>query len=337
MTETKTAWEQEYWAARRGVALSPFPPRGILRLTGADALDLLHRLSTQHLLSLHPGAGAATVLTNEKGRVLDLLTVLRFDTHLFVLTSHGNQGAVRAWIEKYTITEDVETVDVTESTAVLSLFGAHAANVVERGVGSTAASLAPYHHAPVSLDGVPATAVRLPAPVEPGYALIVDAASATNVRDALLKAGVVDMSPDTFEALRVEAGIPAFGHEFDERYNPLEARLKDHISWNKGCYIGQEVVARLDTYDKVQRHLRGLLFSPDSPIPAVETHVEAGGKEAGHVTSSAYSPSFKRPIALALVRRAYAAPETRLTVRTSPTIEVEVVDLPFAVAASTGS
>jgi folate-binding protein YgfZ len=134
-----------------------------------------------------------------------------------------------------------------------------------------------------------------------------------------------------YEAVRVEAGFPAWGSELNEEMNPLEAGLDASIHWNKGCYIGQEVIARLDTYHKVQRHLVGLRFDTASAPPAARAQVFASGEAAGWVTSSIVSPALGVPIALAYVRASHAAPGTAVQVG-SPAgggAGASVVPLPF--------
>jgi folate-binding protein YgfZ len=336
MTAITPRADQEYWAARRGAGLIDRSGLGRLKMTGADALDLLHRLSTQDLLRLKPGHGTATVLTSDKGRIIDLLTVWHVPDHLLLLTSAGNQGAVLAWIDRYTITEDAQTADVTSGTGLLYLFGPNAVQVAGALAGKDVRGLPLFHHTPVIVGGMPATLARAPAIAGDGFHLLVaHGAQTAAVRAALLTLGaahgLVETSHDAFEMLRIEAGQPAFGCELDERFNPLEAGLRPHISFDKGCYIGQEVVARLDTYDKVQRALVGLLMPGESP-PEPGTALRLAGREVGLVTSAARSPALGRAIALAYVRGAHAQPGTRLEAATATgPAEAEVAALPFRV------
>ncbi len=334
MTAITPRADEEYWAARRGAGLIDRSGLGRLKMTGADALDLLHRLSTQDLLRLKPGHGTATVLTSDKGRIIDLLTVWHAPDHLLLLTSAGNQGAVLAWIDRYTITEDAQTADVTPGTGLLYLFGPNAVQVAGALAGEDVRGLPLFHHTPVIAGGVAATLARAPAIAGDGFHLLVaHGAQTAAVRAALLMLGaahgLVEIGHDAFEMLRIEAGQPAFGCELDERFNPLEAGLRPHISFDKGCYIGQEVVARLDTYDKVQRAIVGLVLA-DARVPAPGAAVHAEGKEAGLVTSPVFSPGLKRAIALAYVRNTFAKPGSRVqVVAGDASIEAEVVTLPF--------
>ena len=333
MTTVDAAISAGYWAARRGVALMDHSDVGRLRMSGADSLDLLHRLSTQDLRGLQAGQGAMTVLTSDKGRIIDLLTVYHCGDHLLLLTSPGNQQSVFQWLDKYTIIEDSTTTDVTAETALLFFFGPRALELAQALVaGSTALPL--LHHMEIVLNGVRTRLARAPAPAGDGFHLMVTRqAEVGAAQEALLEIGralgLQPLGPEVYEVLRIEAGIPAFGRELDERYNPLEAQLRSFISFDKGCYIGQEVVARLDTYSKVAKFLVGLRL-PGGALPPAGARLEVEGREAGFVTSVAHSPALERPIALAYVRARHAQPGSRLTLATAAgALDVEVSALPL--------
>lgn len=325
--------ERQFHAGKNRVAVVDHSRLGRLRLTGVDSLDLLHRLSTQDLNSLQPGQGATTVLTSEKGRIVDVLTVLHSGDHLLLVTSPDNQGHVVAWLDKYTIIEDSDALDITGQTGLLGVFGpdSDALAAVATGVGLV--HLPMHHHLPAKIGEATVTVIRAP---EPGGGFLIwvhEEPLLDSVRDRLLLEGkdleATYVGSAVYEMLRIEAGLPVFGHEIDDRFNPLEAGLEALISFNKGCYIGQEVVARLDSYDKVQKRLMGLLLPPGG-VPPPGTRLEADGKEAGFVTSATWTPTRKGPIAMAYVRRAHAYPGCRLGLPSEDGPAVaEVVALPF--------
>lgn len=315
-----------YHAAKRAAVVADVSDRGLLRMVGEDALDLLHRLSTQDLLALQPGEGAATVLTTSKGRILDVLVVQRRADSLRLHVSPGNQSRVLEWLDTYTILEDSEASDATGEHGQVLVFGPAAGEVVGAAASDPAlGSLELFHHRDVRLGGAEVTVTKAETPAGEGFHVAAPLGEAESARQALIEAGAVPVDGDTFELLRIEAGLPAFGSELDERWNPHEAGLERHISYTKGCYIGQEVIARLDAYDKVQRELRGLR-AVDGGMPSVGSKLLVDGKEAGAVTSSTDSPDFG-PIALAYVRRAHAEPGASLV--TAEGAEVEVAALPF--------
>ena len=318
---------QEYLAATETAGLVDRSYLGRLEIAGADGLDLLNRLSTNKLDDLQVGEGAVTALTSNKGRIVDLLHVLRLEDRLLVLAGPENRQKVAEWIDFYTFVEDIAVEDVTEDTAMVSLIGPRAESIVLQACEGEVAMPGSAGTVGVRVDGVDATLVRSNLGRLPEYAIVVPLAGAQTLWEAMLRQGAVPIGMDVLEAIRVERGKPVAGKELTEDYNPLEAGLLDYVSFNKGCYVGQEVVTRLDTYDKVQKHLVGLAFPlafPGASAPAEGATLFAGGKRTGTVTSLATSPTHGRAIGLGYVRKAEAAPGTRLNVG-SDTGEVAVV------------
>ena len=298
---------EDYEALARGVGIVDRSGVGRLVLRGEDAIDLMERLSTNALTELEVGEGAATVLTTNKGRILDLLLVLRRGGDLLVLTGAGNQGRVAEWVDFYTFVEDVSVEDVTGATAMLGVVGPGAAAVVEAGTGVAAAELTPYDSRVGTVGGVEALVVRTDLVGEPGYDVVVPADARVGALDALLS---VDAAPapvavggEALDLVRVERGVPAFGRELTEAFNPLEAGLIDIISFTKGCYVGQEVVARLNTYDKVQKRLMGMRWGAGAE-PGAKLVLD--GKQVGVVTSAAASTA-GGGVGLGYVRLAHAS------------------------------
>lgn len=304
-----------YGAAKEAVALVERSSVGRLRVSGADALDLLDRLSTNHLQDLAAGRGLYTVLTTNKGRIVDLLFVLALETHLLVLTGRETQQRVAEWIDFYTFVEDVSVEDVSGETALLSLVGPNAAALLGDACGLNGLDV--YESAAVSLGGVETTVVRTDFLKLPSYELITPSSGLDAVHEALLETGAVHglaaIGDEALELLRIERGVPVQGRELTEDANPLEAGLIEHISFNKGCYIGQEVVARLNTYDKVQRTLVGLSWEA-SIAPDEGAELFADGKKVGVLTSAAVSRHAERGIGLGLVRNAHARAGVKLEI-----------------------
>jgi folate-binding protein YgfZ len=326
--------ERGYWVARKGVAVMDLSLVGRLKMTGADALDLVHRLCTQDVKNLKPGQGNGATLTNEKGRVLDVINVYVFPDHLFLFTGAGNQGKTAAWLEKYTITEDVQTADVTAETGLVSFAGANAKKLAAIVAGPEAEILPRYCHLPANIGG-PQAFLTIGGPFGGGtsFSLVLkDRKDVPKALDYLLTKGEplgADLvGPRVHNVLRIEAGAPMFGREVDERFNPLEAGMERLVSFTKGCYIGQEVIARLDSYHKVQKRLVGLFLPDGSPQSGDDLY--AGEHKTGSITSATFSPTLKKDIALAYVRTGDAAPGTKLIAKTEQGERpVEVTALPF--------
>lgn len=265
---------------------------GRLAISGSDAIDLLNRLSTNDLEQLEPGHGMSSVLTTNKGRIIDLLHVLRNGDGLLVLTSPGTQQKVAEWIEFYTFIEDVSIEDITETTSERLFIGGQSAELLAE-LGYLHSPLDPNlsHTQTGGCDSL-ATILRADLGELPAYRIIARSES------PLPDFGLKTLDDAEFQALRVEQAIAAYPSEMNEDRNPLEANLKPHISFNKGCYIGQEVVARLNTYDRVQRFMCRLELDGGTEVePGSEVIVD--DSVVGEVTSSAPS------IALAFLRKRF--------------------------------
>ena len=277
-----------YRAATAGAAVYE-SGAGRLKLTGADARDLLNRLST-NLVDPNAPAGevTATVLTSDRGRIVDLVYVAHCGDHQLLLTGAGQQDNVAAFLDKYTIMEDIEVEDITGSTALLALTGPAAGAIVSAAAGGLAddgAQVIPLPGNPEGegegADGLPR--YRILAPVESGGAAL----------GRLQAAGAVAISAAAAETLRIARGRPQYGAEMGDAYNPLEAGLIGAIDFHKGCYIGQEVIARLDTYRKVQKYLVALRFDAGAGVVADLVGarlLDGAGKAMGLVTSAAVLP-----------------------------------------------
>lgn len=302
----------QYRAAHAAVVLCERADLGRLRFSGKDAADLLHRLSTNAIKDLREGSGLATVFTTNKGRILDLVTVHRTQGALLGLCAAGRVGAILDWIERFTFREVVTAEDWTASHRTLGLHGPRAAAIASRLFGETAAALPMHGVAAVSLGTAPVLLVRGFPLAGDSLLMTVKAESEPDLRAAILeRAGepIIEAGPTLLEVLRIEAGLPAPGLELTEEHNPWEARLADAISLTKGCYVGQEVVARLNTYKKVARQLVRLTIPAATAPPAPGDPIRAGAEKIGAVTSGALVPDGSgRAIALGYVRTDDATP-----------------------------
>ena len=325
--------DEEYEASTLGVGLLDRSKVGRLRLTGDDSLDLLNRLSTNKLTDLNVGQGVRTVLTSPKGRILDLLVVTKRDSHLVVMTSPQNRQKVMDWVEFYTIAEDVVVQDLTEQTAMLALIGPRAGKVLDGISRGAVPSLQPYSSTSITIAGLDALAVRTDFASLPGYDIIVQSSDAGKLWRTLLNTdtnfSIKPVGMDALEVIRIEQGVPAYDSELSEDINPLEANLMAFVSLDKGCYVGQEVVARLNTYKKVQKYLVGLSWSSDFS-PAANAALFVEGKKVGWITSHATSQRLSKRIGLGCVRKAHCEPGVQLTVGTPDSKAVVFVEaLPF--------
>ena len=306
---------EEYRAATEGVGVADRSHLGRLKVNGEDAIDLLNRLSTNKLDDLQVDEIQGTALTTNKGRIIDLLYALRQDDHLLVITAPETGRRVAEWIDFYTFIEDVEVEDVSDETTMLSLLGADAARAFPQ-----LAELPAYASTTVTIGDVGAIALRTD--FIRGFAcdIIVSARDRAALWDALTDAGAAPVGRSALELLRIERGMAGYGKELCEDYNPLEAGLIGFISFNKGCYIGQEVVARLNTYDKVQRRLVRLSLSDDAP--ELPSDLLLDGRKVGALTSAVPTLEGDAFIGLGYVRKAHAEPGVQLYTQDNSVLSV---------------
>lgn len=317
VAEAHIASLEEYNAATQAVGIVDRSGIGRVKISGSDGLDLLNRLTTNKLDDLTQGRMEGTVLTTNKGRIIDLLFVLRQDDHLLMLTSPGNTETVIEAIDFYIFADDVEMSDVSEQTSIIGVIGPNAAACLSDVTGGDVISLEKFESIQVTLGESQCTLVRTDFACIAGYDIVMDAANVDTVREALMTGGasheIKAIRPEAFEVVRVQQGIPAYGQDMGEKNNPHEANLIGFVSFNKDCYVGQEVVARLNAYDKVQRYLVGLSWG-DSDNPSVGDDIVVDGKKVGDVTSVVTLPDSGRGIGLGYVRRAHCEPGTSANV-----------------------
>lgn len=293
--------DAQYRQLREECGLVERPDRGLLVVSGSEAAEYLQGQLTNDTEAIGPGDWIYAALLDRKGHMQADMRVLRpgEGPDLWLDLEPEGLAAATRHLQMYKIGREVDVSDESEGHTLLSLIGPRATEFA-RAVGSTALR---------TTEGVD---------------LIVPAAEREGVREALLAAGAVEVSPEAAEILRIEAGRPRFGAEMGTASMPAEAGIVEQaVSFTKGCYIGQETVARLHYKGKPNRHLRGLRFSGQA---RPGDSVAVGEKEVGEVGSAAVSPALG-PIGLAILRRE-AEPGTTVAVGEDG-VTAEVVALPF--------
>lgn len=282
-----------------------------LTVHGADRFDLLHRLSTNDLSSMPVGNGRQTVCLTDKARIVDVVTVLAFPDSARLLCSPGAADDIIRWVRTYTITDDFRVADATDRIDMTEITGPRAIDAVTALTGVDCSTVALCHWFDAQIGGIAVVVVRMPSADEVSFWLVYPRPHTETVRAALTE--IPQRSHEHDEIMRIKAGMGRRGHEWTEQFNPLEAGLLHLTVFTKGCYIGQEVIARLDSYNKVTKRVMGLT----SP-----TRLEQGstllvdGAVVGTVTSIA--PEDHAPFhALTMIRMEHAHPESELDVQTS--------------------
>jgi tRNA-modifying protein YgfZ len=306
----------DYRTATEACGLLDRSERGKLALTGGEAKSFLQGQVTNDVEALSPGEGCYAAFLTPKGKMLGDLRILDAGDEILLDTERVALQELFNMIRRFSIGFDVELHKRTLESGLLSLLGPES-----EAVAGGAGGLGELEHSnsAVTVGGIGARAIR----TDLGIDLLCDAADVDGLRAAL---GVAAVSEAVAECLRVERGRPRFGVDLDDTVIPQEAGLNERaVSFTKGCYVGQETVARLHYRGKPNRHLRGLRLGADAAVTGDELTFE--GRPVGRVASVALSPRFG-PIALALVRR--EAPLGSLVAVGERGAHAEVVELPFS-------
>jgi len=314
---------------RRGAGLFRLADRALLGVGGVDRVRWLDGMLTNDVKALGPGrSGCHAAALTRTGRVVCEVQVLWRPEELWLELDAAALASAAAHLEKFIVADDVALRDRSALRERLALEGPLAPTVLEAALGRPLA-LAPYGCEDVDLGGFNLTLAAFGRSGEPAFQILAPPGSGDALAAALLDAGagrgLVEASDEALEILRIEAGVPRHGRELDESVLPDEARLSDAVSTSKGCYTGQEVVARLRSQGQVSHLLVGLSSDGESPLPVGAT-IEVGGRPAGEVTSSCVSPS-AGSIALGFLKRAHAGEKSRVRIGTR---EARVARLPFA-------
>ena len=298
-----------YDAAQQGAVFFPQTESGYLRIGREDQVAFLQRQTTNDVTALQPGRALVTVLTSATARILDVLYLLKESDAIDALTLPGFGEKTASFLKSRIFFNDNVTVDnLSTLVAQADLFGPQAEAVLKKlGVEQIPGK---DEVVSIQLAGEDLRVLSSDPIFGMGYRLLAPAESADPIYQALEEAGALKIAPDIYLTLRVEAGQPEAGYELTDDYTPLETGLETAISGSKGCYTGQEVIARQITYDKVTQRLCGLRLSTWVEPGA---RVWAAGKPVGTLTSSVESPQFG-PIALAILKRPFYEPGTAVTV-----------------------
>lgn len=309
-------------AAKDAVAICDRSHWGRIQVADSDRLRFLHNQSTNDFQQLKPGQGCDTVFVTSTARTIDLATAYVTEDAVLLMISPLRRQYLINWLDRYIFFADkVELTDITEQTAAFSLIGSKS-NVLLEQLGAEAIIAQPYAtHQVMQIGGC---AVRIAVGsglVMPGYTLIMSAKDAATVWRNIIQAGGVPLGDRVWEQLRIQQGRPVPDQELTEDYNPLEAGLWQTISFSKGCYIGQETIARLNTYKGVKQYLWGIRLSAPAQPGSIIT---LGDEKIGKLTS--YTDTEQGFFGLGYIRTKAGGAGLKVKVGES---EGEIVDVPF--------
>jgi tRNA-modifying protein YgfZ len=307
---------------RSGVAIYDSSDWGKIQVGDRDRLRFLHNQSTADFEKLQAGEGCDTVFVTSTARTIDLATGLILDEEVLLIVSPNRRKYLFDWLDKYIFFADrVKLKDVTDTLSSFTLMGAESASVLVQ-LGCPGLTDLPLHsHQLHHINGIE---VRIAIGTElglPGYRLICDRSSAPALQQTLTNLGAVTVDENAWEYLRIMQGRPKPDAELTEDYNPLEVGLWDNISFTKGCYIGQETIARLNTYKGVKQYLWGIKLAGSV---AVGMAITVDGEKVGVLTS--YSETDAGIIGLGYVRSKAGGVGLKVMLGD---VEGKVISLPF--------
>ena len=305
----------EYSSVRDGGAgVIDLSSRGRILVSGSEAVTFLNGLVTNDMKSLELNSWMPAAFANVQGRLLAAVRIIHSADGFLIDIEESTRAAVMKLIERFTLAGDFKVADLTGETANLTVQGQSARDVIEQVLGAPAADLGRQKSLTCEPQGVVVTLIRATHTAEDGFDIFFNRDHLPTMFAALTNAGARSVSKETFETLRIEAGVPRYGIDMDETNVVTETNLDDAVSFTKGCYVGQEIIVRIKHRGHVAKKLTGLILSDANSPPLGAQVSSVDGKEIGRITSSTFSPKLDRAIALAYVKYDYLAPETAVKI-----------------------
>lgn len=310
-----TSVENELKAAKNHVALLDRSYLGKIIARGPDAVDLINRISTNDMNELIMGSMCDTVFCNPKGRIIDYAKVLLYDKNLLLISSYIDNNHLIEWINRFIILENAELEDGSASFLWLTLVGPESRNFVQSLSGQEI--VAQDETIWIKHSGIEFPALLNLNFMVPAYNFCLPVKEGQQIFEWLVKEikqynGAL-MGDHAFQIMRVESGMPDWGTELTDEFNPHEARLIKAVSFTKGCYTGQEVIARLDSYDKVQKYLMVVLLEEHIfAEPPFDIFYDT--EKIGTLTSYAFDPITKKSVGLGYIKKNLTVADFRLSI-----------------------
>src|SRR5436190_10887004 len=321
----------EYNAVRQnGCGVIDLSSRGRIRVSGSEAVMFLNGLITNDMKTLEEGRWMPAVFPNVQGRLIAAVRVIRLtgNSGFLLDTEARTHQALLKTIERFTMAGDFKVADVTGETFMLAIQGRKAKEVVERLIGMSVADIPRDGVVETKRNNGSITIIHASHTAEDGFDLIVPRDARSEIMEALKAADVTRISEETFDVLRIEAGVGRFGQDMDETNVVIEANLDDAISVTKGCYIGQEIIIRIKHRGHVAKKLTGLRFENGEVATPGALIKSNDGKEIGRITSVTFSPALEKAIALGYVRYEHLTPGSEGVVGEND-MKAVVTELPF--------
>ena len=321
----------EYSTVRDGGAgLIDLSSRGRLLVSGSEAVMFLNGLITNDMKTLAVNTWMPAAFANVQGRLLAVVRVINREDGFLIDTEDVTHPTVLKTLERFTLAGDFRVMDITSETTWISVQGKSAEKVIKAVFGDKATFERQKIMKAKLANGQEVTIIRATHTAEDGCDLFVDVNDARGLRESLISAGAQNVSLETLETLRIEAGIPRYGLDMDETTVVTEANLDEAVSFTKGCYLGQEIIVRIKHRGHVAKKLTGMILGVNAELKRDAKVLSTDDKEIGRVTSSTFSPRLDRTVALGYLKYDYLAPGTHVKVRVDETeFAGEVAELPL--------
>jgi folate-binding protein YgfZ len=329
----------EYAAVREnGAGLIDLSDRGRIALGGLEAVAFLNGLITNDMKTLVEDTWMPAVFPNVQGRLVASVRVIRLKDETgrntcprYLIDSEAvTHERVVSTLQRFTLAGDFRVTDITSQTGQFTVQGNRAIDVIRSLLGDAAAGLATNGATKTKWNESEVTVLRATHTGANGFDLIVDSTLAIELWRSLVEAGAKPVGSDALEVLRIEAGIPRYGIDMDESNVVIETNLDDAVSYTKGCYIGQEIIARIKYRGHVAKKLVGISLTEEAKVASGNAIKSADDKKIGRVTSATYSPWLKHTIALGYMKYDYLEAGTEVKVSSGENeVTGQVTELPF--------
>jgi len=322
----------EYAAVReRGAGLFDLSSRGRLLISGSEAVAFLNGLITNDMKTLELNHWMAAVFPNVQGRLIASVRVVRTGAGFIMDTEPATRDAVLQMVQRFTFAGDFRVIDLSSEEIMLSVQGKDAAQIVSTALAdASVADISTHEIRQLHWSNSQVTVIRATHTGEDGFDLLVTADRGQELWSGLVHYGARPAGLAALERLRIEAGEPRYGFDMDDTNVVTETNLDDAVSYTKGCYIGQEIIARIKYRGHVAKKLTGLLFDQPVKVEPGTTIKSGDGRDIGRITSVTFSPHLGRTVALGYVKFDFLAADTEIRVNgAAGELHAVVSKLPF--------
>lgn len=327
----QASWQEEYNAVRSGnsAGLIDLSSRGLIEVAGREAVMFLNGLITNDVKTLEDNTWMMVAFPNVQGRLLAFARVLKIGDKFLFDTESVTTEIILNNLSRFTLAGDFRVTDLSNEINVLSIQGAKAADIIRSVFGEEAANVKENEIVSIKDSFI----IRAASIAEQGFDVFISAKDFEETKTSFLNTGAKLVGEEAYETLRIEAGIPRYGVDVNETTVVLETGVDEAVSFTKGCYVGQEIIARIHFRGHVAKKLTGIQLEEEGTIK-VEDKIKTpdGAKEIGRVTSATFSPMLNKTIALGFVRYEHLANRTKILIASNEKeSKAKVIDLPHII------